>query len=155
MTWGFKLWFIHRNTHCNRLLSNSALQDLQEPHTFEFFIYVIRVSSFTNPLITPAPIISRRHPTSIAESCFARGPQFLLPADLSETVSASHRPELWSAYILLSVIRGFTMPESLAERICSLRAFAVTAMTGMWIRNRPSVSISRIFRTHVRPSYYH
>lgn len=45
-----------------------------------------------------------------------------------------------------------TMPASNAVWICSLRAFAVTAITGTWQLNLPSFSNSRIFLVHVRPS---
>lgn len=44
------------------------------------------------------------------------------------------------------------MPESLAVMICSLLAFAVTAMTGTCPRIVPKFCISRIFFVHVSPS---
>jgi hypothetical protein len=54
------------------------------------------------------------------------------------------------------ILKGFvttvSMPASMAMLICSLRALAVMAMTGTWLRMWPLASCSLIFRTQVRPS---
>lgn len=49
-------------------------------------------------------------------------------------------------------VRTRSIPVCIATAICSLLAFAVTAMTGTCARSSPSCCISRIRRTQLNPS---
>jgi len=54
--------------------------------------------------------------------------------------------------ILKGLLTTSSMPAASKVAICSLLAFAVTAMIGTWPFNFPCCSNSRIFEVHCRPS---